>query len=98
MSQKFKVGSIEYDSFKVYGMSITARDGGFIIYQNSKKVDLELYSQCLLHSRIGDSPASERKHRFAMSTIGSLLFIGRFIALMCFIHPLISLQSSSLLK
>jgi hypothetical protein len=77
MSQKFKVGSIEHDSFKVYGMSIIARDGGFIIDQNSKKVDLELYPQSLLHSRVGDSPASEREHRFAMSTVGSLLFIGR---------------------
>jgi hypothetical protein len=77
MSQKFKVGSIEHDSFKLYGMSTTARDGGFIIDQNSKKVDLELYPQPLLHSRVGDSPASEREHRFAMSTIGSLLFIGR---------------------
>jgi hypothetical protein len=77
VSQKFKVGSIEHDSFKVYAMSVTARDGGFIIDQNSKKVDLELYSQLPLHSRVGDSPASEREHRFAMSTIGSLLFIGR---------------------
>jgi hypothetical protein len=40
MSQKLKVGSIEHDSFMVHGMSITARDGGFIIDQNSKKVDL----------------------------------------------------------
>jgi hypothetical protein len=77
MSQKFKVGSIEHDSFKVYDMSIMARDGGFIIDQNNKKVDLELYPQSLLHSRVGDTPASEREHRFAMSTIGSLLFIGR---------------------
>jgi hypothetical protein len=44
MSQKFNVGSIEHDSFKAYGMSITARDGGFIVDQNSKNVDLELYS------------------------------------------------------
>jgi hypothetical protein len=77
MSQKFKVGTIEYDSFKVSDMSITARDGGFIIDQNSKKVDLELYPQSLLHSRVGDSPALEREHRFAMSAIGSLLFIWR---------------------
>jgi hypothetical protein len=77
MSQTFKVGSIEHDSFKVYDMSITARDGGFVIGQSSKKVDLELYPQSLLYSRVGDSPASEREHRFAMSTIGSLLFIGR---------------------
>jgi hypothetical protein len=57
-------------------MSITARYGGFIIDQNSKKVDLELYSQSLLHSKVSKSPASEREHRFAMSTIGSLSCIG----------------------
>jgi Reverse transcriptase (RNA-dependent DNA polymerase) len=79
MSQKFKVGSTEHNSFKVNSMSITARDGGFIIDQNSKKVDLELYPQSLHHSRVRDSPSSEREHRFAVSTIGSLLFIGRAV-------------------
>jgi hypothetical protein len=58
-------------------MSIVACDGGFFIDQNSKKIYLELYSQSLLHNRVGDSPASEREHRFAMSTIGFLLFIER---------------------
>jgi hypothetical protein len=77
MSQKFKVGSIEHDVFKVYGMSITPHDGGFVIDQNDKKVDLELYPHSLLHCRAGEYAASEREHRFVMSTIGSLLFIGR---------------------
>jgi hypothetical protein len=77
MSQKFKVGSIEHDTLKVYGKSITPRNRGFIIDKNEKKFDLELYPHSLLYSRVGDSPASERVHQLSMSTIGSLLFIGR---------------------
>jgi hypothetical protein len=76
MSQKFKVGSIEHISFKAYGMPITSRYVGFFIDQNSEKVDLELYLQSLFHSRVDDSPASERE-RFAISTIESLSIVGR---------------------
>jgi hypothetical protein len=72
------VGSIERDTFAVYGIEISrSTEGSYRVDQNVKKNTLDLYPYVLLKDRQDHEPANDREVRFIMSTVGSLLFIGR---------------------
>jgi hypothetical protein len=75
---RFKVGSIERDTFAVYGIEISrSTEGSYRVDQNVKKNTLDLYPYVLIKDRQGREPATDREVRFIMSTVGSLLFIRR---------------------
>jgi hypothetical protein len=78
MDLRFKVGSIERDTFAVYGIVISrSTEGSYRVDQNVKKNSLDLYPYVLLKDRQGHEPANDREVRFIESKVGSLLFIGR---------------------
>jgi hypothetical protein len=78
MDLRFKVGPIVRDAFAVYGIQISRSTGGpYRVDQNVKKSTLDLYPYKLLKDRQDHEPAIDREVRFIMSTVGSLLFIGR---------------------
>jgi hypothetical protein len=78
MNLRFTVGSIERDTFAVYGIHISrSTEGSYRVNQNVQKNTMDLYPYVLLKDRQDHEPANDREVRFTRSTVGSLLFIGR---------------------
>jgi hypothetical protein len=78
MDLRFKVGSIERDTFAVYGINISrSTERSYRVDQNVNKNTLDLYPNVLLKGRQDHEPANDQEVRFIMSTVGSLLFTGR---------------------
>lgn len=88
MKNRFTVGSIEWDTFELFGTKFTLLlDGTRQLDQNAKKYEFGPFPAYLAH-RPADARATALETRFFAYTLGSMIFIG------CLTTPLLNFYAS----
>jgi hypothetical protein len=77
MASRFRLSELEFDNFSVYG-TLFSRDGaGFHINEKEKIDELVEYPLMRDRRRMHEEPVTRAERLFYMSTVGSMLFVGR---------------------
>jgi hypothetical protein len=77
MARCFRLSELEYDNFAVYGTLFRRGEHSIRINQAAKIQELMEYPLTRDRRRMHDEPATRAERLFYMSTVGSMLFIGR---------------------
>jgi hypothetical protein len=77
MAGCFKLSELDYDNFSVYGTVFRRDKFGIHIEQGSKIKELVEYPILRDRRRMHDEPVTRAERLFYMSTVGSMLFVGR---------------------
>jgi hypothetical protein len=77
MARCFKLSELEYDNFFVYGTQFSRDPRGVHINQGAKINELIEYPLVRDRRRMHDEPVTRSERLFYMSTVGSMLFVGR---------------------
>jgi Reverse transcriptase (RNA-dependent DNA polymerase) len=77
MSTRFELSELEFDNFSVYGTVFNRDKAGIHIGQCEKITELVEYPLARDRRRMHDEPVTRAERLFYMSTVGSMLFVGR---------------------
>jgi hypothetical protein len=77
MAQCFRLSELEYDNFTVYGTRFSRDSRGVHIEQITKIQELIEYPLVCDRRRMHEEPVTRSERLFYMSTVGSMLFVGR---------------------